>query len=119
MMQVVNQIAPRAQLALCPGGAPEQTVECAREHPQVLFFTCAGNNGGGYYEGSWTPRGAATHRNVSPSGLRTLVIGIVERPLPHPGHPHRIMLAEVLHHEHTSLVRMTLRQICKRDVLPD
>ena len=29
--------------------------ELAREHPQVLFFTGAGNNGGGYYEGQWTP----------------------------------------------------------------
>jgi subtilisin family serine protease len=26
-----------------------------REYPYVLFFTGAGNNGGGYYEGSWTP----------------------------------------------------------------
>lgn len=91
MMQVVHQIAPRAQLAFCPGGEPAQTVDCARElvtrfhadivvddlnpspvyeyptlkaagfaelvhqHPDVLFFTGAGNNGGGYYEGRWTP----------------------------------------------------------------
>jgi len=29
--------------------------ELARQYPQVLFFTGAGNNGGGYYEGPWTP----------------------------------------------------------------
>lgn len=28
----------------------------AHEHPDVLFFTGAGNNGGGYYEGSWIPK---------------------------------------------------------------
>ena len=91
MMQVVHQIAPKAQLAFCPGGMPAQTVSCARalvdqfganivvddinpqpvfyfptpkaeglaeiarDHPGVLFFTGAGNNGGGYYEGPWTP----------------------------------------------------------------
>lgn len=27
----------------------------SREHPDVLFFTGAGNNGGGYYQGRWTP----------------------------------------------------------------
>ena len=26
-----------------------------RNHPNVLFFTGAGNNGGGYYQGTWTP----------------------------------------------------------------
>ena len=26
-----------------------------REHPNVLFFTGAGNNGGGYYQAPWTP----------------------------------------------------------------
>lgn len=91
MLQVVHDIAPKAQLAFCPGGAPAQTVACARalvekfradivvddinpqpifyfptakasgladiahSHPNVLFFTGAGNNGGGYYQGSWTP----------------------------------------------------------------
>lgn len=91
MLQVVYDIAPRAQLAFCPGGAPSQTVACARrlierfhaaivvddinpqpvsfaptakaqgyarllrENPHVLFFTGAGNNGGGYYEGAWHP----------------------------------------------------------------
>jgi hypothetical protein len=30
--------------------------ELAREYPEVLFFTGAGNNGGGYYEGPWTPK---------------------------------------------------------------
>jgi Subtilase family len=29
--------------------------ELAREHPEVLFFTGAGNNEGGYYQGPWTP----------------------------------------------------------------
>ena len=29
--------------------------ELAHEHPDVLFFTGAGNDGGGYYEGRWTP----------------------------------------------------------------
>ena len=29
--------------------------EVAREHPQVLFFTGAGNNGTSYYEAKWTP----------------------------------------------------------------
>ena len=89
MMQVVHDIAPRARLAFCPGGAPQRTVACARRlidrfhaaivvddinpqpvffaptakargyaqllrhHPQVLFFTGAGNNGGGYDETSW------------------------------------------------------------------
>lgn len=27
----------------------------SREHPDVLFFTGAGNNAGGYYQGAWTP----------------------------------------------------------------
>ncbi len=27
----------------------------SRAYPNVLFFTGAGNNGGGYYEGRWTP----------------------------------------------------------------
>ena len=30
MLQVVHDIAPRAQLAFCPGGAPRQTVACAK-----------------------------------------------------------------------------------------
>ena len=29
--------------------------ELAQRHPDVLFFTGAGNNGGGYYQGEWTP----------------------------------------------------------------
>ncbi|MFZ0553215.1 MAG: S8 family serine peptidase [Steroidobacteraceae bacterium] len=29
--------------------------ELAQERPDVLFFTGAGNNGGGYYQGPWTP----------------------------------------------------------------
>lgn len=29
--------------------------EIAAAHPDVLFFTGAGNNGGGYYQGPWTP----------------------------------------------------------------
>lgn len=29
--------------------------EIAVAHPDVLFFTGAGNNGGGYYQGPWTP----------------------------------------------------------------
>lgn len=92
MLQVVHDIAPRAVLAFCPGGAPLRTVACARrlidrfhaaivvddinpqpvsfaptakalgyarlvrDHPGVLFFTGAGNNGGGYYEGAWHPQ---------------------------------------------------------------
>jgi Sel1 repeat len=91
MMQVVHQVAPRAQLGFCAGGDPAQTIDCLRqlldrfhadivvddlnplpvyayptpkaqgllqlvnEHPRALFFTGAGNNGGGYYEGRWTP----------------------------------------------------------------
>lgn len=91
MLQIVHRIAPKAQLAFCPGGAQAQTVACARvlierfhadvivddinpqpvyafpddkdigytelsrEHPNVLFFTGAGNNAGGYYQGRWTP----------------------------------------------------------------
>jgi TPR repeat protein len=91
MMQVVHQVAPRAELGFCAGGDPAQTTDCFRqlltlfhadivvddvnpqpvyayptqkvqgllqlvkEHPGVLFFTGAGNNGGGYYEGRWTP----------------------------------------------------------------
>ncbi len=35
--------------------------ELAREHPDVLFFTGAGNNGGGYYEGRWTPTAMMLH----------------------------------------------------------
>ncbi|MGH8150806.1 MAG: hypothetical protein ACRETB_12655 [Steroidobacteraceae bacterium] len=89
MMQVVHQLAPRAQLAFCSGGPDETPVTCARqlvtdfhanvvvddmspqpvfdyptpkavgyaelaaEHPDVLFFTGSGNNGGGYYERPW------------------------------------------------------------------
>lgn len=92
MLQVVHDVAPRADLAFCPGGAPLRTVACARrlidrfhaaivvddinpqpvyfaptvkargyarllrDHPRVLMFTGAGNNGGGYYQGSWHPR---------------------------------------------------------------
>ncbi len=92
MLQVVHDIAPRAQLAFCPGGAPRQTVACAKRlidcfhaaivvddinpqpvffvptakargyarllqrHLQVLFFTGAGNNGGGYCQGTWRPQ---------------------------------------------------------------
>ncbi len=33
----------------------------SREHPDVLFFTGAGNNGGGYYEGRWTPTALMLH----------------------------------------------------------
>ena len=92
MMQVVHDIAPRARLAFCPGGASKRTVACARRlidrfhaaivvddtnpqpvffaptakargyarlwrhHSQVLFFTGAGNNGGGYDQGQWHSR---------------------------------------------------------------
>lgn len=35
--------------------------ELSREHPDVLFFTGAGNNGGGYYEGRWTPTEIMLH----------------------------------------------------------
>lgn len=91
MMQVVHQIAPRAQLGFCATESEPETVNCARQlvinfhadivvddvnrepvydaptrkviglqdllagHPNVLFFTGAGNNGGGYYEARWTP----------------------------------------------------------------
>lgn len=91
MMQVIHDIAPAAQLAFCPGGAPQETNFCAhtlitqfhaniivddinpqptffyptiktlaysilhKRYPSVLFFTGAGNNNGGYYEGKWTP----------------------------------------------------------------
>jgi hypothetical protein len=52
MMQVVHDIAPHARVAFCPGGAPRQTVACARRlidrfhamivvddiNPQPVFF---------------------------------------------------------------------------------
>lgn len=35
--------------------------ELARQHPDVLFFTGAGNNGVGYYQGPWTPTPLVLH----------------------------------------------------------
>lgn len=91
MLQIVHQIAPKAELIFCASATEPQTVQCAdrlvtmfhvnivvddlnpqpvydyptakavglkrlsESHADVLFFTGAGNNGGGYFEGRWTP----------------------------------------------------------------
>ncbi|WP_298138339.1 hypothetical protein [Acidiferrobacter sp.] len=52
---IVDDINPQP-VFFAPTAKAQGYARLLRHHPQVLFLTGAGNNGGGYYQGAWRPR---------------------------------------------------------------
>ncbi len=101
---VVDDINPQP-IFFTPTVKAQGLAHLLRRHPGVLFFTGAGNNGGGYYQGTWRPKSVmlagprekaqvfgvgptATAYDglwVSPRAPAVIPLGTNARPAPHDG----------------------------------